>query len=349
MRQFMPDHLDGKMVLTNTVHRTRRGRTAQARHSNAGHNDAGFPRPLIRHERHRSGCSLLGKKWEDVTAADYERVLRELHLHPRVIDLKAAAEPLRHRTRHAAAGPAFFDISVLSSAAMGPAYSLAATMGPMVAAAGAATPYALASLTAIMLCIAVSFSMLSRSRPMPDRHIRGSDGFGNSAGAYGAWLLILSNFFATLAIAVPAGSYTLEFLAPAYAACRRGMRPSAPYGSSRVRCCSTSGSGRPHCSRSSRCSSKCSCCAQQPSLPSFYRMPQPRLDIRRRRDSDDVRGFHHRDGARHLDERRVGSLRIGRRRSIGDDRRAGRGGIMGLFVTTVMLFVCIAAFLHLGT
>jgi hypothetical protein len=31
--------------------------------------------------------ALLGKKWEDVSAADYERVLHELHLDPRVIVL----------------------------------------------------------------------------------------------------------------------------------------------------------------------------------------------------------------------------------------------------------------------
>lgn len=41
--------------------------------------------------------------------------------------------------------------------------------------------------------------------------------FGRWIGAYGAWLLILSNFFATMAIAVPAGSYTLELMAPQYA------------------------------------------------------------------------------------------------------------------------------------
>ncbi len=41
--------------------------------------------------------------------------------------------------------------------------------------------------------------------------------FGRRAGAYGAWLLLLSNFFATMATAVPAGIYTLELLAPAHA------------------------------------------------------------------------------------------------------------------------------------
>jgi amino acid transporter len=109
----------------------------------------------------------------------------------------------------------FFDISVLASASMGPAYSLASTMGPMVASAGSAAPLSLLSLSAIMLCIAISFSMLSRIAPNAGSSyswIRMS--FGNFVGAYGAWLLILSNFFATMAIAVPAGSYTLELIDP---------------------------------------------------------------------------------------------------------------------------------------
>lgn len=112
----------------------------------------------------------------------------------------------------------FFDVSVLASASMGPAYSLASTMGPVVAAAGAAAPLSLAALSAIMLCIAVSFAMMSHIAPNAGSSyswIRME--FGNWIGAYGAWLLILSNFFATMAIAVPAGSYTLELIAPAYA------------------------------------------------------------------------------------------------------------------------------------
>jgi len=98
---------------------------------------------------------------------------------------------------------------------MGPAYSLASTMGPVVAAAGMAAPLALTSLSAIMLCIAISFAMLSRVAPSAGSSyswIRMS--FGRFVGAYGAWLLLISNFFSTMAIAVPAGSYTLELVAP---------------------------------------------------------------------------------------------------------------------------------------
>lgn len=46
-----------------------------------------------------------------------------------------------------------FDVSILASAAMGPAYSLASTMGFMVVAANTAAPLALAALVAIMLCL----------------------------------------------------------------------------------------------------------------------------------------------------------------------------------------------------
>lgn len=44
-----------------------------------------------------------------------------------------------------------FDVSIPASAAMGPAYSLASTMGFMVVAANTAAPLALAALVAIML------------------------------------------------------------------------------------------------------------------------------------------------------------------------------------------------------
>jgi amino acid transporter len=109
----------------------------------------------------------------------------------------------------------FFDISVLSSASMAPAYSLASTMGPMIVAAGAFAPLSLLSVSAIMLCIAIGYAQLSRVAPNAGSSyswIRMA--FGSYAGAYGAWLLILSNVFATLATAVPAGIYTLDLLAP---------------------------------------------------------------------------------------------------------------------------------------
>jgi amino acid transporter len=90
-------------------------------------------------------------------------------------------------------------------------------MGVMIAAAGTATPLALLSLCAIMLCIAGAFAMLSRVSPNAGSSYSWvREAFGPLAGAYAAWLLILSNFFATMATAVPAGIYTLALVAPAH-------------------------------------------------------------------------------------------------------------------------------------
>ena len=88
MRQFMPERLDGKIVLTNTV-------TA----SNVDELRERGVKTLITTTPDFQGRSfgtnvveaallaLLGKKWEDVTPDDYERILEELHVHPRVIAL----------------------------------------------------------------------------------------------------------------------------------------------------------------------------------------------------------------------------------------------------------------------
>jgi amino acid transporter len=98
---------------------------------------------------------------------------------------------------------------------MGPAFSLATTMGPMIAAAGALAPAALLLLTVVMAAIAIAFARLLRVLPNAGssyswiRHA-----FGVRVGGYGAWLLILANFFAVLATALPAGAYTLDLIAP---------------------------------------------------------------------------------------------------------------------------------------
>jgi len=122
-----------------------------------------------------------------------------------------------------------FDVSVLASAAMGPAYSLAATMGPMVAAAGSYATLALALIAAIVLCIALAFARLSRALPNAGSSFTWiARGFGVRAGAYAAWLLLLSNYFATMATALPAATYTLALVAPAQA--------SSPLGNALVGC-----------------------------------------------------------------------------------------------------------------
>jgi hypothetical protein len=88
MRSFMPDHLDGKIVLTNTVTQANvdelRDRGVKLLVTTTpGFEGRSFGTNVIE----AALLALLGKKWADVSASDYERVLHELHLHPRVIAL----------------------------------------------------------------------------------------------------------------------------------------------------------------------------------------------------------------------------------------------------------------------
>ena len=88
MRSFMPDRLEGKIVLTNTVTQTNvdelRDRGVKTLITTTPDFEGrSFGTNVIE----AALLALLGKKWEDVDASDYERVLHELHLHPRVIDL----------------------------------------------------------------------------------------------------------------------------------------------------------------------------------------------------------------------------------------------------------------------
>jgi hypothetical protein len=89
MRAFMPDRLDGKIVLTNTVTQANveelRERGVKTLITTTPDFDGrSFGTNVIE----AALIALLGKKWEDVEASDYERVLHELHLRPRVIDLR---------------------------------------------------------------------------------------------------------------------------------------------------------------------------------------------------------------------------------------------------------------------
>jgi hypothetical protein len=86
LRQYMPERLEGKIVLTNTV--------TQANVDELG---ARGVKLLITTTPEIAGRSfgtnvleaallaLLGKAWRDVVPADYERLLAELRLKPRVI------------------------------------------------------------------------------------------------------------------------------------------------------------------------------------------------------------------------------------------------------------------------
>lgn len=88
MRQFMPARLDGKIVLTNTVTdanldelRERGVKTLIT--TTPDFQGRSFGTNVIE----AALIAMLGKKWEDVTPADYERVLDQLHLTPRVVPL----------------------------------------------------------------------------------------------------------------------------------------------------------------------------------------------------------------------------------------------------------------------
>lgn len=87
MRQFMPERLDGKTVLTNTVTQTdvnelRTRGVARLITTTPDFGGRSFGTNVIE----ASLVALLGKRWQDVSPSDYERALHELSLKPRVID-----------------------------------------------------------------------------------------------------------------------------------------------------------------------------------------------------------------------------------------------------------------------
>lgn len=88
MRQFMPDRLDGKIVLTNTVtpaniEELRERGVKMLITTTPDFQGRSFGTNVIE----AALLAILGKRWDDVTPQDYERVLHELHLKPRVVEL----------------------------------------------------------------------------------------------------------------------------------------------------------------------------------------------------------------------------------------------------------------------
>ncbi|HEY9084909.1 MAG TPA: hypothetical protein VIN40_03070 [Candidatus Tyrphobacter sp.] len=89
MRQFMPARLDGKIVLTNTVtdadvEELRKRGVAMLITTTPDFDGRSFGTNVVE----AALLALLGKTWSEVTPADYERLLHELHLKPRVIRLR---------------------------------------------------------------------------------------------------------------------------------------------------------------------------------------------------------------------------------------------------------------------
>ncbi|MBV8373596.1 MAG: quinate 5-dehydrogenase [Candidatus Eremiobacteraeota bacterium] len=88
MRQFMPERLDGKIVLTNTVTPANLDELASRGVELLITTTPDFAgRSFGTNVIEAALLVLLGKKWSDVTPADYQRVLHELHLRPRVVYL----------------------------------------------------------------------------------------------------------------------------------------------------------------------------------------------------------------------------------------------------------------------
>ncbi len=229
---------------------------------------------------------------------------------------------------------------------MGPAYSLASTAGPMVAAAGALALPALIALSAIMLCIAISYAMLSRVSPNAgSAYSWVREAFGSEAGAYAAWLLLLSNFFATMAVAVPAGIYTLALVAPAHVQDPRwaaaigaiwivgsaillyaGIRPTA-----RVTLVAL-------LIELGVLAASAIASFIVPAAPQTHVAAVPLT----------IGGFF---GAMTLGVWMVDGWEVSASASeevTGDARAAGRGGVTGLVVTVLIMVVCMAAYLRIG-
>ncbi len=90
MRQFVPQRLDGKLVLTNTlterdVDDLRERGVAQLVTMTPDFGGRSFGTNVIE----AAFLALLGKRWEDVTPADYEQLLARVVLRPRVLNFGA--------------------------------------------------------------------------------------------------------------------------------------------------------------------------------------------------------------------------------------------------------------------
>jgi len=92
MRQFMPDRLDGKIVLTNTltardVEELRARGVTRLITTTPDFDGRSFGTNVVE----AALVTLQAKPWRDVTPADYESLLERLHLRPRSIDVSSHA------------------------------------------------------------------------------------------------------------------------------------------------------------------------------------------------------------------------------------------------------------------
>jgi hypothetical protein len=90
MRRFMPERLDGKIVLTNTltandIEELRSRGVARLVTTTPDFGGRSFGTNVVE----AALLALTGKRWDDVTAADYAELAARIGLRPRVIDLVA--------------------------------------------------------------------------------------------------------------------------------------------------------------------------------------------------------------------------------------------------------------------
>jgi hypothetical protein len=88
MRQYMPDRMDGKTILTNTlterdVDDLRARGVATLVSTTPDFAGRSFGTNVVE----AALLALLGKRWEDVTAGDYDGILADLKLRPRLLRL----------------------------------------------------------------------------------------------------------------------------------------------------------------------------------------------------------------------------------------------------------------------
>ena len=91
IRQHMPPDLQGKTILTNTVTASNEAELRErgvARLVTSTPNLGG--RSFGTNVMEAALLALLGKRWQDVTEADYLRLLKELKFSPRIEDFATA-------------------------------------------------------------------------------------------------------------------------------------------------------------------------------------------------------------------------------------------------------------------
>ena len=123
----------------------------------------------------------------------------------------AGARPDNAGVRRLLRSLSLVDLSVLASSSMAPAYSIAAVMGLVVAAAGVGAPLAVIVSTIPITFVAIGFMRLSMAKPSAGGAYTWSrEAFGDRVGWFTAVLVIIAYYFGTLATAVPAGVYTIN-------------------------------------------------------------------------------------------------------------------------------------------